>query len=367
MGMAELDRFEIKEGVYLFKSGEEDFHRNIYLRIFSRKGEKVSILIDPGTKLDMPSLLQHLRELIGGVQNLDLIFLSHQDPDVSSNLSALLASAPRAVVIASVDTWRLVRMYGIDQRRFKAVEEFRTDRLRIKKTGHMIQIVPAYFCHFRGAMMLYDVESRVLFSGDFMAGVNTKEERGIFAKEDSWEGIFLFHQIYMPSTAAVRETIGRIGMLNPLPEIIAPQHGDVVEGDLVMEFLNRMAELPVGIDFLLSIQPEKERILLSLNEFLEELRGSRPQTFNLLLRELKRPDSFTSPFVFAGDTITDLKLSTKGAILFLWRVLQRIVPEQESQEIKVSLVGALDRHDLEIPPELAETKEYIDLSGLIED
>ena len=365
--MSDLERYEIKEGVYLLKSDEEDFHRNIYLRVFSRKGEKVSILIDPGTKLDMPALLQHLKELIGGVQHLDLIFLSHQDPDVSSNLSALLASAPRAVVIASVDTWRLVRMYGIDQRRFKAVEEFRTDRLRIKKTGHMIQLVPAYFCHFRGAMMLYDIESRVLFSGDFMSGVNTKEGKGIFAREDSWEGIHLFHQIYMPSTAALRETIGRIGMLNPLPEIIAPQHGDLVEGELVMDFLNRLAELPVGMDFLLSIQPEKDRILLSINEFLEQLRESRPQVFRLLLDELRRPDSFTSPFVFTGEAVTDLKLSTRGAVLYLWRVLQRLVPERDAQEIKVSLVEALDRHDLEIPPELAETREYIDLSGLIED
>ena len=97
--------------------------------------------MDPGTRLDMPKLVKALQELIGGIQNLDLIFVSHQDPDLTSNLPALLASAPRAIILASIDTWRLIRMYGIEERRFKAVEEFRSQVLKIKKTVHTIQIL----------------------------------------------------------------------------------------------------------------------------------------------------------------------------------------------------------------------------------
>lgn len=123
------------------------------------------MLMDPGTKLDIASLLDVLKELIGGIQNIDIVFLSHQDPDVTSNCNTVLTAAPRSSVIASIDTWRLISMYGISEKRFISTEKPGFGTLNLKRTGHKIQFVPARFCHFRGAMMFYGHESNILFPG----------------------------------------------------------------------------------------------------------------------------------------------------------------------------------------------------------
>lgn len=365
-----MEKFlEIAKEFYLLKSDEKDFHRNMYLKKFiGTKGEKVNLLMDPGTRLDMPKLVKALEHLIGGVQNLDLIFLSHQDPDLTSNLPALLASAPKAIILASMDTWRLIKMYGIAENRFKAVEEFRSQVLKIKKTGHTIQIIPVPYCHFRGSIMLYDYESRVLFSGDLMAGVNAKNGKEIFATEEAWEGISLFHQIYMPSTIALREALGRIAMLQPPPEVIAPQHGQVIKGELVMEFLMRMSELEVGVELFVKKGPEKDQVLLALNEFFDSLERAYPHIHSNLMEKMRSSGNFTSPFIFSGPHLVDIKVGSEDVVRYVWENLKRVAGEETLAGLKALLFNALQQYNLPLPdyeksPEKAEKTSF----SLLED
>ena len=173
---------EVGKNFILMRSPEEDFHRNIYLKKFIQDGQLVSSMIfDPGTKLDMADLMVFLKDQIGGLENLEMIFLSHQDPDLTSNTPMVMANAKKSLLITSVDTWRLVKMYGIPQNRVFTTESFDSDTVNVKKTPLKIQFIPAPFCHFKGAMMTYDHESRVLFTGDFFSGVNSQTDDAIYA------------------------------------------------------------------------------------------------------------------------------------------------------------------------------------------
>ena len=317
---------EIGKEFYLIRSPEKELHRNIYLKRFisSDRKERVNMIFDPGTPLDYENLFKILKDLIGGVQNVNLIFISHQDPDITSNLKAFLAANPNVLILGSIDTFRLVSMYGISEKNFKGVETFKRDVIKITRTGHMIQFVPAYFCHFRGAMMVYDFESRVLFSGDFLAGVNTKKSDGIYATKESFEGISIFHQIYMPSKKALLLTIDRIGLLNPLPEVIAPQHGDVVKGDLIYDFLTRLTKLDVGLDILSWTESEKDNLIISLNNFLNSLKEADSEIYEKLISKLKRVGEFTQIFTFTGDIIEDIKLTPQDGVDYIVRNLYEI-------------------------------------------
>ncbi len=349
---------EIGKNFYLIKSKEKDFHRNIYIKKFvGPHGESINMVMDPGTALDYPSLSKATKELIGGIKNIHIIFLSHQDPDVSSNISPILASAPKAMVFTSIDTWRLVKMYGIPEQRFKPVESFKNDVLKIKRTGTFIQFVPARYCHFRGAYMFYDHESRILFSGDFMAGLNTKKDPGIYANEESWEGISLFHQIYMPTQKALRATVDRIGLLSPPPEVIAPQHGDVVAGEFLAEFLTRLSSLSVGVDLEEGLEAEKESLILALTSFMDMLEMLYPEVHSSLLDTLTHSGDFTTVFDVAGGTIKGVKLIPSSAIHYFWKALAGSSPEETHDELRGMFISSLNSFGLEIPPSLKEEEK----------
>ncbi len=197
---------EIGEEFYHFKSSESDLYRNIYLKRFlGADGSPVNMIMDPGTSMDVPVLAEAMNKPIGGTKNIDLIFLSHQDPDVASNAHFLLASSPDAQVVTSVDTFRLVRMYGIPEKNFFLIDNFNNRIPEKLKQKTEISFISAEFCHFKGAMMFHDHQSRIVFSGDFLGGMNSRHGEGIYASEESFSGISLFHQIYMPSNTAVKK------------------------------------------------------------------------------------------------------------------------------------------------------------------
>ncbi|BBB31829.1 eukaryotic-like serine/threonine-protein kinase [Thermotomaculum hydrothermale] len=330
--------YEIGKNFYVLRSKEEDFHRNIYLKkIVAEDGSSINILFDPGTKLDMPELLPFLSETIGGIKNVHIIFLSHQDPDLTANTSVIMQSAPRSFLITSLDTWRLVKMYGLPSHRVKTTESFNSSILKFKKSGLQVKFVPARYCHFRGAMMLYDYESKVLFTGDFMGGINTRKGEGIYATNDSWEGIKLFHQLYMPASKAVKTTVERISMLNPFPEVIAPQHGDVIKGDLVADFLTKMNDLEVGIDLIEEDNPDAELVVVAINNFFELMEVNFGNVFTEMIQFFQKGNDFTTPFEIVNNRVKKLRVSQDLALLQIVNFINSI----KDNDLKTSLLGIL--------------------------
>lgn len=356
--MAELRIYEIGKNFYVIKSDEKDFHRNIYFRKFvGENGKMINMIMDPGTKKDLPNIMLVAKKLFGGIQNLHLIFLSHQDPDLTSVVPALMATAPRAKIIASIDTWRLLKMYGgIPEKRFLAVEGFKGDILNIKSTGHQIRFVNATYCHFRGAMMFYDMETKILFSGDFMGGVDSRVGEDVYATEESWDGIALFHEIYMPSSKAVKETINRITLLDPFPEIIAPQHGDVIKGGLLLDFLSRAYNLEVGVELLAKDTPEKDLTIMAINEFLNKIKEIYASFHDRLVERLRKVEDFTPSFIFKGDEVSDLKLSTNDALKTIWKMIEALSEGEDINELRTYFISSLDQFNVE-PPFEVETSE----------
>lgn len=252
-----VESVEIAPNTYWVGKRDEGsvFFANPYLRTFSGvdeasgKSQVFNLLIDPGSSSDFSVVHTKVSSLIGGMDKISALFINHQDPDVGASASIISARyAPKAALLCSEDTWRLIVHQNLPRDRFIPTEKFKNG---IKlPTGHRVLPVPSPFCHFRGAVMLYDPETRVLFTGDLFGGLTEATAQGLYADESDWAGIRAFHQIYMPVNIALSRVVETIRALEPKVEIIAPQHGRVIRGPLVEEFLDRISRLQVGLDIM---------------------------------------------------------------------------------------------------------------------
>lgn len=248
------DVVEIADGVWWVGKRPEGeiFYANPYLRTFEARGpddEDFHLLIDPGSSKDFSVVQAKVSQVIGGIGNVDSVFINHQDPDVGSSVGLMLGRyTPDAPVVCTEDTWRLVHYYNIPRKQFVPVEKY-PDGMRLP-SGDVLVPVPSPFCHFVGAMMLYDPQTRVLFSGDLFGGLTDRKAEGLYADETDWTGMRAFHQIYMPTRTAIQHAIDNIRRLDPPVEIIAPQHGRVIRGKFVEIYMQRLYDLPVGLDVL---------------------------------------------------------------------------------------------------------------------
>lgn len=231
------------------------FYANPFLRVFkgidpkTQRPTEFNMMIDPGSSSDFSVVTTKTTSLIGGMDRLSAIFINHQDPDVGSSASLISARfAPKAALLASEDTWRLIVHQNLPRARFVATDKFKNG-FRLP-TGHKVLPVPSPFCHFRGAVMLYDPETRVLFTGDLFGGLTEPTAQGLWADESDWPGMRAFHQLYMPTNAALARAVAVIRALEPAVEIIAPQHGRLIRGPLVKVFLDRIERLQVGLDII---------------------------------------------------------------------------------------------------------------------
>lgn len=252
-----IDSVEIADGTYWVGKRAEGgvFHSNPYLRSFrghSAEGGRETafhMLVDPGSSSDFSFVHTKVSALIGGLDKVSALFINHQDPDVGASASIISARyAPKASILCSEDTWRLIVHSNLPRDRFLATEKF-ANGIKLP-TGQRLVPVPSPFCHFRGAVMLYDPQTRVLFSGDLFGGVTDSNDLRLMADESDWAGIRAFHQLYMPVNAALAGAVAAIRALEPPVETIAPQHGRIIRGELVSLFLDRMARLPVGLDIM---------------------------------------------------------------------------------------------------------------------
>lgn len=346
---ADLDQpVEISNDIFWVGSGSKAFlSRNCYLRIFKGGGNVANMLIDPGPASDLDDLITKVTKVLGDITKVNLIFINHQDPDVVGNVPYLGKINPRLTVLASEDTWRLVSLNS-PKVGFKAIERFKNLRISLNtQQYHRLQFIPTPFCHFRGACMLYDLESRILFTGDFMGGIAAT---GLEATEANWAGIKAFHQLYMPSNEAIRKAVQKIRELDPPPLMLAPQHGGIIQGALIDEFLSRMEELPVGLDIISSLEGKFSLLIASLNEIIGTFKEiSDEQTARRVLAYFEPDGSYPALVAMSQDgTVTDIKGDPLEVVEALIKVFLRHVDTEQQNILKAKISRSLLEHNL--PP-----------------
>ncbi len=219
---------------------DEALHCNPYL---IRNGED-SILIDPGSVPDFPVVGRKLFSIIRP-EWVSTIILNHQDPDLCASVPIFesLREDYNYNVIAHRKTIYLLKHYGIKGNFFR-VEDGITDYTT--PGGRKLQFISTPFAHFAGAVMTFDVKSRVLFTGDILGGVGA--EWHLYHDEKALLNMKAFLQGFMPTNKALRYALVR--MRDCQADVFAPQHGQIILKHQFAEILDALWNLPCGLDLI---------------------------------------------------------------------------------------------------------------------
>ena len=223
---------------------------NVFLIVDSGKG----MLLDPGGHKLFKPLFSDIAQIIG-TQNIEYIFLSHQDPDIVAGINGWLMTTN---AIALISKWwvRFIPHYGLDkyvEPRLKGLE----DEGGILRLGNSeIFIIPGHFMHAPGHFQVYDPVSKILFSEDmfFSFGmdymfVNEGDDIEKHLKEYVEPFVKRFmggKQVFKAYARMLREIDEIFGI-----EMIAPQHGAIIKGhDNVMKVIEWVENLEAGPDII---------------------------------------------------------------------------------------------------------------------
>ncbi|NPB05245.1 MAG: MBL fold metallo-hydrolase [Aquificae bacterium] len=235
---------------------------NVYLIVDNKKG----MLLDPGGHKLFKPLFSDIAQLIG-IQNLEYIFLSHQDPDIVAGLNGWLMTS-QAVAIISKWWLRFIPHYGLDkyvEPRLKGIED---DGGIIKLGNSEIFIIPGHFMHSPGNFQVYDPVAKILYSGDMFFSFGVEYT---FVDEPSALEVHLERfvkpyvqrfmggrQVFKPYARLLREIDEIFGI-----EVIAPQHGAIIRGrENVLRTIEWLENLEAGPDIIGPIfQIPKKRLV----------------------------------------------------------------------------------------------------------
>ncbi|MCX8059520.1 MAG: FprA family A-type flavoprotein [Spirochaetes bacterium] len=258
--MENIKANEVIEGKVLFEKDDYKFiwlgwdkysereiiQTNQYLIMTKDMG----ILLDPGGVSTFSKVVAVVSQYIP-MTKIKVIFYTHQDPDVSSGIAMWLGITNANIYISN--KWiRFLPHFGIfDASRIVPLKDQGGD---IKIDGYQpLIIVPAHFMHSPGNLIIYDPNSKILFSGDIGAAVFPPNKKYLFVEkfEDHLQAIEAFHQRYMASNKVLRYFVDKISKYEI--KMICPQHGAIYDGENVKKFLDWLYNLKCGIDIIETI------------------------------------------------------------------------------------------------------------------
>lgn len=235
-----------------------------------------SILVDPGSMLEIEDIIRKIK-LITDLKNINYIILHHQDPDLAAAvpyLEQLINRKDLQIVTHSRITF-LIKHYGVKSQYYKI--DYQNFELKIN--DYLLKFYTTPYCHSPGAFVTYDVQTKVLFSSDLFGGLEESWE--FYAKDDYFKKIEGFHMAYMPSRDILNYALRKIENLDI--ELIAPQHGSIIQKPLIQELINKMKEMECGLYIEKKYSEDLTSTILKLKQLKREFETSLEE-----IKQLKR-------------------------------------------------------------------------------
>ncbi|WP_456486077.1 oxygen-binding di-iron domain-containing protein [Hydrogenimonas sp.] len=207
---------------------------------FIHNGDE-SILIDPGSMIEFDAVMEKTSQ-ITDLKNIKYIILHHQDPD-------LCASIPEIEKVIDRDDLKIIthsRMTVLIKHYMITSSYYEIDKNDFKletNNGFSLKFLTTPYCHSPGAFVTYDPKSKVLFSSDIFGGLEESWE--FYAKDDYFSKVKAFHSTYMPSRDIFNHALRKIEQLDI--NLIAPQHGSIIERRYVYGLIEDMKNLECGL------------------------------------------------------------------------------------------------------------------------
>lgn len=222
-----------------------------------------SILFDPGSRLTFAKTFNKIEQIIP-FSNIKYFVVHHQDPDITGALDIIdeLNCREDACILSH---WRAIALLKhLDLKLpLKCVESM---DWTLTAGERELQFIFTPYLHFPGAFCTFDKETGSLFSSDLMGGFT--DGFSLFAKDESYlESVKMFHEHYMPSREILAFAIEKFQKL-PL-KTIYPQHGSIIQGNLIPFILEQLKNLDCGLYLLTQTSTDIKKLSL-LNKFMND-------------------------------------------------------------------------------------------------
>lgn len=234
---------EIASGIYWVgvNIAESGLHCNPYLII---AGDEAA-LVDPGSPLDFPYVLQSVTSLVS-LDKIRYIILQHQDPDLCASTPLFESKGVAATVVTHWRTAQLVKYYGI-QSPFLFVNQ-QNDTLQFKN-GRVLRFIPTPYLHCPGSITTFDEQTCTLMSSDLFGAFThnwtlyADELPSVQGKDPYLDAMRTFHEHYMPSNDILRPVMEKFLRMNI--QLIAPQHGSIIRQNTA-QYIRELRTLACG-------------------------------------------------------------------------------------------------------------------------
>jgi flavorubredoxin len=203
-----------------------------------------AMLIDPGGVELFPAMVAAVTQEVD-IERIHHLFLSHQDPDVSSALPLWRQVCPKNLAIHVSWMWTGFVSHFDREAVFLPLADAGGDI--DLAPGVRLRALPAHYLHSPGNFSIYDPKAKILFSGDIGAALVPPEKRvSIFVEDFAAHIPYMeaFHRRWMGSTTARDKWVAMVRRMDV--DILAPQHGLLFRGADVGRFLDWLEALCIG-------------------------------------------------------------------------------------------------------------------------
>jgi len=200
------------------------------------------MLLDPGGMEIFPTVVTAVSRATG-MENIEAIFASHQDPDILSSLALWVRLCPDAKVYVP-RIWETFMTHFSFEARFELVPD--AGMVLPLGSSNELLLVPAHYLHSSGNFSVYDPRAKILFTGDIGAAMLPAGHTEVFVSDFSSHVALMdgFHRRWMPSATARDAWVSKVSQLDV--EMLCPQHGSLMVGEDVARFLEWFSSIEVG-------------------------------------------------------------------------------------------------------------------------
>jgi len=222
----------------------EDVQSNQFLIINKDQG----LLFDPGGAKVFQPLYKEISKFISP-RKVKKIVISHQDPDTGAGINYWMVFSNAKAYVPQL--WaRFIPHFcrqSLEKDFFVSIPD---KGMKINLNDSEFILLPAHFLHSVGNIHMYDITSKILFSGDMGASIAPFADTFEPVKDFDEHVKFMegFHKRYMVSNKVCKLWANMVRDLDI--EMIIPQHGrKYFEGkEMVNRFIDWIDNLQCGID-----------------------------------------------------------------------------------------------------------------------
>ncbi len=200
-----------------------------------------AVVIDPGGLMTAELMVTAVSEVIDP-ECIRYIVTQNQGADVCSAINALNPVAEQAKVVCHSRVRGLIESLGSG---FSFLEIDKSGNSVTFGSGRTLTFVHTPYLHSPGSIVTYDARTRTAFTSDVFGTM--RSDTGRVATESDIEGIADFHVRYMPNSEVLQHGITQIRGLGEIDRL-APQHGPMIQGQLVSQLFERLSDTQVGAD-----------------------------------------------------------------------------------------------------------------------